>query len=368
MSKEQMRALIDDDADWRDFFERPLGEVLEATFADDVVRGVVLTDALIGTFADAHDPSLRQNLCFLYHVIGNGTGDWDVPIGGMGALTGALAERARGLGVQIATGIEVEHIAADPDGVTVHCADGTMVTASMLLANCAPAELARLLGDAVPEITAEDAGAQIKVNMLLRRLPRLLDQSVDPREAFAGTFHINESYSQLQAAFAQARSGALPDPVPVEIYCHSLSDPSILGPELQSAGAQTLTAFALQTPHALFADGRISTEAALASVEQSLDRLLAEPIRDCLWTGPDGHPCIEAHTTLDLQSKLRIPTGNIFHTPLDWPFAVTSQEIGSWGVETAHPRIVLCGAGARRGGGVSGIPGHNAARHVLSSA
>ena len=62
------------------------------------MRGVVLTDALIGTFADAHDPSLRQNRCFLYHVIGGGTGDWDVPVGGMGALTDALAARRAGGG------------------------------------------------------------------------------------------------------------------------------------------------------------------------------------------------------------------------------------------------------------------------------
>ena len=49
------------------------------------MRGVVLTDGLIGTFAPAVDPSLAANRCFLYHVIGGGTGDWDVPIGGMGA-------------------------------------------------------------------------------------------------------------------------------------------------------------------------------------------------------------------------------------------------------------------------------------------
>ena len=62
--------------------------------------GSSLTDALIGTFAGAHEPSLRQNRCFLYHVIGNGTGAWDVPVGGMGALTDELAalrgERRRG--------------------------------------------------------------------------------------------------------------------------------------------------------------------------------------------------------------------------------------------------------------------------------
>ncbi|MER7156498.1 NAD(P)-binding protein, partial [Streptomyces lydicus] len=98
-----LRAAVDDDTTWHALFERPLGELVEETFTDDLVRGVVLTDALIGTFAAAHDPSLRQNRCFLYHVIGGGTGDWDVPLGGMGALTDALAEAARGAGAEIVT-------------------------------------------------------------------------------------------------------------------------------------------------------------------------------------------------------------------------------------------------------------------------
>ena len=59
---------------WRDLVERPLGEAVERRFRDDTVRGVVATDALIGTFASLHDPSLVQNRCFLYHLVGNGTG------------------------------------------------------------------------------------------------------------------------------------------------------------------------------------------------------------------------------------------------------------------------------------------------------
>ena len=61
-------------------------------FASDLVRGIVATDALIGTFAGLDDPGLVQNRCFLYHVIGNGTGRWDVPVGGMGAWS----RRSRG--------------------------------------------------------------------------------------------------------------------------------------------------------------------------------------------------------------------------------------------------------------------------------
>ena len=92
--------------------ERPLGEAIEAAFADDVVRGVVLTDALIGTFAGAHDADLRQNRCFLYHVIGGGTGDWDLPVGGMGAVSGALRDAALAAGAEIVTRTEVTAVGA----------------------------------------------------------------------------------------------------------------------------------------------------------------------------------------------------------------------------------------------------------------
>ena len=100
-SRAELRERVGDEAAWRALFERPLGETVEERFTDDLVRGVVLTDALIGTFSHAHDPSLRQNRCFLYHVIGGGTGDWDVPVGGMGALTDALADAARAAGAEI---------------------------------------------------------------------------------------------------------------------------------------------------------------------------------------------------------------------------------------------------------------------------
>jgi phytoene dehydrogenase-like protein len=75
---------------------------------------------------------------------------------------------------------------------------------------------------------------------------------------------------------------------------------------------------------------------------------------------------VEARSPADLQEELRMPGGHIFHRDLSWPFAECDEEIGSWGVETAHPAILLCGAGARRGGGVSGIPGRNAAMAILA--
>ena len=90
-----------DPALWRELVERPLGEAIEKRFRDETVRGVVATDALIGTFARMSDPSLIQNRCFLYHLIGNGTGEWRVPVGGMGAVTDALAAAARTAGAEL---------------------------------------------------------------------------------------------------------------------------------------------------------------------------------------------------------------------------------------------------------------------------
>jgi phytoene dehydrogenase-like protein len=366
-SRAQLRALIGDEEAWRAVFEDPLGHTVSAMVGDDVAAGVILTDALIGTFATAGASDLRQNRCFLYHVIGGGTGDWHVPVGGMGAVSGALEAAARAAGAELLTSTEVLGLEPDERGAGVRFGDGDgerSVRAGRVLVNAAPAELQRLLG-AAPDASAPE-GAQLKLNLLLSRLPRLNDASVSPERAFAGTFHVNEGAEQLQAAYEQAAAGAIPALPPCETYCHSLTDPSILGPELRAAGAETLTVFGLHMPARLFAaDPDGARAAALAATLRSLDSVLAEPIAGCVMHGPEGEPCIEARSPLDIEAELRMPGGHIFHRDLAWPFAEHEEHVGSWGVETDHPAVLLCGAGARRGGGVSGVPGRNAAMAVL---
>ncbi len=365
MSREDMQKLINDSDDWNDFFVRPLGEVIERSISHDVLRGIILTDALIGTFADSHDLSLRQNICFLYHVIGNGTGTWDVPVGGMGQVTGQLESIAKNSGATILNQVAVTSLEEITGGMRVRAGEQEW-TCRNVLVNATPSVLAELFGEPAPTIDRASGGAQIKVNMLLSRLPKL--RNGISSEAFNGTFHINEGYGQLALAFHAATQGELPSPLPAEIYCHSLTDPSILSNELQEAGVQTLTLFALHTPHELFARSAnpITNQQALEAVLATLNSVLAEPIEECLFTGPDGKPCIEVNTTLDIEKSLNIATGNIFHTPLDWPWAQSDSEIGTWGVETSRENVFLCGSGAARGGGVSGIPGHNAAKAILS--
>ncbi|MET0789766.1 MAG: NAD(P)/FAD-dependent oxidoreductase [Cellulomonas sp.] len=369
ISTADARLLLGPD-DWRDLVERPIGEVVDATFASDLVRGVVLTDALIGTFARAHDTDGRANRCFLYHVIGGGTGDWDVPVGGMGAVAGALEATARTAGAEVRTSAEVT--AVDPGSATTHAevawtdADGAehRVGARHVLAACAPAVLDRLLG-APPGPAPE--GSQLKVNMLLTRLPRLRS-GVDPRTAFAGTFHVHESATELETAYQEAAAGQIPSTPPVETYCHSLTDDSILGPDLRASGHHTLTAFGLHMPARLFvADPDGARDAALAATLRSIDSVLAEPLEDCLARDEDGEPCLEVRSPVDLEADVGLPAGHIFHRDLAWPWAEADDEVGAWGVGTSEARVLLAGAGARRGGGVSGIPGRAAAMAVLGN-
>ena len=347
---------------WREVFEQPIGRTIAERFKDDIVRGVVLTDALIGTFVSAQD--LQANRCFLYHLIGNGTGQWRVPQGGMGAFVTELNRVALLNGVEINVNSHVIEIDSSANGVSASTASGNKYVATDLLFAGAPQTLAKLRGKSAPSSLE---GSQMKINMLLSRLPRL-KSGLDPKLAFAGTFHINESYSQLESAYQVAKGGNIPSDLPLEMYCHTLTDPTILSPELSQRGFHTLTLFGLHTPAALFdTDPSGAKEAAKSAAISSLNQYLEEPIESVLAVCTDGSLAIEAKSPIDLDTDLGLPRGNIFHRDLDFPFIDGTEGVSLiWGSETDDTHIHLAGAGARRGGGVSGIAGHNAAMAVLA--
>ena len=210
---------------------------------------------------------------------------------------------------------------------------------------------------------------------LLPRLPRLRDASVDPAAAFGGTFHINESYSQLDAAYDDAAAGAIPDPLPCEIYCHSLTDPSILSPELRGVAAPTRSRVsALHVPDRLL-DARTRTTRCAPRCSGGpaprSNSVLAEPIEDAAAARmPTAGPASRPRPPSTSSTRCGMPGGNIFHGPLSWPFveddaAAVDTPAERWGVDSGYERILLCGSGAQRGGAVSGLGGHNAAMAVL---
>jgi len=366
---------VADEPAWRALFEQPLSLTLEQSFDSDLVRGIVLTDGLIGTFARADEPSLRQNRCLLYHVIGNGTGDWDVPVGGMGAITASLADVAAAGGAELVCGAEV--LAADPAGeVRYRRGDAEhRVHGDHLLANISPDTLAGLLGEPVDELLGELAGdrpegAQLKVNMVLSRLPRLRDTSVDPKAAFAGTFHVNEGYRQLADAYAEAAAGRIPALPPCEIYCHSLTDPSIVGAGERAAGAQTLTLFGLHLPARLFAGRNDAARAeALAATLASLDSALAEPIEDCLLRDANGKPCVEAKTrsTWSASSACRPGTSSTGTCPGPTPPTPSGSVAGGWRPGTTACCSAALAPRAAAGSAASGAQRRDGGTRPLSA-
>jgi len=353
---------------WHSLAEEPLGRAIERYLQDDLVRGLVLTDAKIGVFTHPHDPSLLQNRCFLYHLIGNKTGEWKVPVGGMGAVARELEQTARKSGAEFLTNVELTAVDFRAPQKTIEFQiDGKResVDARFLLVNFGRNVLAKYSGRPYqPDPT--DEGSVFKINMLLRRLPKLKANQYPGAEAFRGTFHSDEGYEQMNASYEQAASGRLPEKTPCEVYCHTLTDDSILAPDLRRQGFQTLTLFSLDAPYSLFAKDNDATRSrAEKKFLESMNQWLEEPLEDCLAVARDGSLCIESKSPVDIENSLGMYHGNIFHDAPTWPFATETDQIGTWGVETEWENVFLCGSSALRGGAVSGIPGHNAARKVL---
>ena len=129
-----------------------------------------------------------------------------------------------------------------------------------------------------------------------------------------------------------------------------------------------MTLFGLDAPWSLFArDNKTMKTLAEKKFIESMNQWLEEPLEDCLAVARDGTLCIESKSPVDIEDALGMYHGNIFQDAPTFPFAEKQGQIGKWGVETEYENVFLCGSSARRGGAVSGIPGHNAAMKVLET-
>ena len=374
VAKEEMARRFDVDEisreAWRSLVEEPLGSVIERYLQNDLVRGLAFTDAKIGVFTYPHDPSLVQNRCFIYHLIGNKTGEWKVPVGGMGAVSSELERAAREAGAEIVTNVEVRALNVTGKTRSVEFwVDGKRETvdARFLLVNFGRNVLAKFTGRLF-QPDRSDEGSVFKINMLLRRLPNLKAKKYAATEAFCGTIHSDEGYEQMNISYDQASLGRLPDKTPCEMYCHTLTDDSILAPDLREQGFHTMTLFGLDAPWSLFVrDNNNMRRDAQRKFLASINQWLEEPIETCLAVSRDGSLCTESNSPVDIEDSLGMYHGNIFQNAPTFPFAQRKEQVGKWGVETEFENVFFCGSSALRGGAVSGIPGHNAAMKVRAA-
>src|SRR5947207_12788879 len=195
LSKEDLRRRFDVDGvsreAWRSLAEEPLGVAIERYLQNDLVRGLVLTDGKVGVFTHPHDPSLLQNRCFLYHLIGNKTGEWKVPVGGMGRVARELEEAARRSGAEVLTGIRIQALGLNGKSRTVDfemAGKKEAIEAQFVLVNFGRNVLAKFTGNPF-QPDATDEGSVFKINMLLRRLPKLTAKKYSAAEAWWCRLH-----------------------------------------------------------------------------------------------------------------------------------------------------------------------------------
>ena len=276
LSKASLRAKFQtpqESAIWDYLVEKPLSALIEDHLADDTLRGAVFTDAKIGISTYPEDPSLLQNRTFLYHTIGQGTGEWRVPLGGMGALVDALLKKAQALGVVTKTRAEVTRVeTGHRTSAVYYLEDGkeAVLEAKNVLFNTSSDVINRCLPGACDEHQVE--GSVFKINLILKKLPVLKDRRVSAREAFTGTFHLFEGYEHMRASYQNARTGILGEHLPGEMYCHSLTDPSILSADLQAKGWHTLTLFGLDVPYGWFTEDNAAKTEAVTQNFTALDQ------------------------------------------------------------------------------------------------
>ncbi len=350
--------------DMRDFLRMLLmnvTDVLDEHLEDKRLRGLIAFDAVLGSHLGPRSPTSLLGLYYrLCGEVGGKPGAQALPKGGMGAVTAAIAAAARAAGVTIRTGAIAARIGVDRGRVTgVTLAGGEEIRASTVVSGINPrTTFLELVGTRAVDTgfvrklgNIRMKGDAAKLNLALDRLPAFHGV---PAEALKGRLVIAPSDEHVERAFNPCKYGAFsPEPV-MEITIPSLSDPS-LAPD----GAHVLSAVVQYTPYALKEGWEVGRPKLLAAIMARLEAHAPGIGRSVLHS--------ELMTPADIERRYRIPGGHWHHGELQADQMLMSRPVAGWsGYDTPVDGLYLCGAGSHPGGGVSGVPGMNAARTILA--
>lgn len=364
------RLPVEDKRLLHDLFTRSAADFLSGWFESDVVKAAFAFDGIVGSYAPPSAPGTAYVL--LHHCFGevNGrTGVWGHAVGGMGAITQAMALAAREAGAEIRTGSAVAEIVVEKKKAAgVRLEDGTVVRAHAVAANVAPKLLFR---DLVPQGAVEDSVRELflkgktgsgtfRMNVALSRLPdftcvRWQGPSAGPHHG-AGII-IGPTLSYLERAYLEARTyGWSREPV-VEMLIPSTID-NTLAPE----GAHVASLFVQHVAPKLAA-GRSWADP--CERERFADVVIDTVTRHA----PNFRESIIARqllSPLDLEREFGLVDGDIFHGQMGLDQIFSARPVlGYADYRMPLDGLYLCGAGAHPGGGVTGLPGRNAAREIL---
>ena len=345
-----------------------LGDYIDARFTSPQVKALLLANNLYGKHGGPYPPGTLIGLVF--HLLTGGDdavqGFFGHVMGGMGAISEAIAAAGRAHGLQIRTGAPVARIAVTGGRASgVVLADGTELAAGTVLSGADPkrtflhlvdkAELPEDFRAAVAGIKMD--GPCAKVNLVLDAEPQVLGMPAAAGPGQRALFTLPPDLAVADACYDRAKRGELADADELFVDCVVASN---VDGSLAPPGRHVMTCFVQYLPY------RLASGTWDGAREELGDRVLAR-IGQFAPNVPAAVVARQVLTPLDLERDYGLTEGNIFHGDISPDQLFHMRPVPGWArYATPVERLYLCGAGAHPGGGVTGAPGYNAARRVLA--
>ena len=347
------------------FLTGSLGGFLDRNFESDALKRLILSNSLYGKHGGPYQPGTAMGL--LFHLLSGGEdeqqGFQGHVIGGMGAITRAMAEACRDDGVEIRTSTEVRSI-NEANGVAkgVTLTDGSVIDAGLVVSNADPKRTFLGLLDESSldaEFRQRVAGIKMdgpcgKVNLVLSEEPRVNGMPASHSKAERSLFTLAPSLQEAEDIYNQAARGDIPDELWVDCVLASNVDPG-----LATEGQHVLTCFVQYLP---YEPNGTSWDAE----RERIGDMAVERIGRYAPNVPESVVARRVYTPMDLEDTFGITEGNIFHGDINMEQLFFMRPVPGWSrYRTPIGGLYLCGAGTHPGGGVTGAPGYNAARQIL---
>jgi phytoene dehydrogenase-like protein len=346
------------------FLTGSLGDFLDRHYESDAVKTLILANNVYGKHGGPYQPGTALGL--LFHLLSGGEheqqGFYGHVIGGMGAITQAMARAASGFGAEIRTAAPVARIAVRHGRTTgVVLEDGSEIAAEVVLSNADPKHtFLELVEEGLPEgFRAAVRGIKMdgpcaKLNLVLAEEPRVTAMPRGFERSQRALFTLVPSLDFAERCYDTAKRGELPEELWVDCVVASNVDET-----LAPAGRHVMTCFVQYVPYRLRDGG-------WDAMREPLGDRVVRKIGEYAPNVPGAVLHRQVLTPLDLERTYGLTEGNIFHGDLSLEQLFFMRPVPGWSqYRTPIAGLYLCGAGAHPGGGVTGAPGHNAAKQVL---
>jgi phytoene dehydrogenase-like protein len=327
-------------------------------FDTELLRAVVAARGISGAFAGPWSAGTSLGLLWQAAIDGNAIGPTSFAKGGLGAVTQALLSAAKSFGAEVRTQTEVTAI-ENSDSAKVVLNGGEVIESKVVVSNADPKTTLLKLVDPVdldPGFLLKmrnyrAPGATAKINLALSGLP---DFNSVTSEKLSGRIHIGPEIDYLEKAFDASKYGDFSEAPYLDITIPSLSDPS-----LTSNGGHVMSIQVQFAPYKLREGDWTSRRDEFAGKIISQLSKFAPGIGELIVVQ-------QVITPVDLEREYGLSGGHIHHGEQTLDQVFTFRPLIGWAqYRTPVQRLYLCGAGTHPGGGITGMPGANAAREVL---